>query len=196
MENQMKTKRLILYLVTLISLLLSPFAPLAQAREPASPAPRVLQLLDGYAGHLPLIVTNRASTSLLNRYTLQYVLDTQSLVSTGELQADCDDLRITFDNGSLESELDRIVEGCNTAATLISFRNREIIPIGASDLRYHLYYNNPSAGAPPANPANVYTFYDDFQDGDASNWETLEGTWGVVDDGGNYVYRYSGGGTN
>jgi peptidoglycan/xylan/chitin deacetylase (PgdA/CDA1 family) len=196
MENQMKTKRLILYLVPLISLLLSPFAPAAQAREPASPAPRVLQLLDGYAGHLPLIVTNRASTALLNRYTLQYVLDTQSMVSAGELQADCDDLRITFDNGSLESELDRIVEGCNTAATLISFRNREIIPIGASDLRYHLYYNNPAAGAPPANPANVYTFYDDFQDGDASNWETLEGTWGVVDDGGNYVYRYSGGGTN
>lgn len=172
----MKRKTLLINILALVSLLLNPFIPLAQAMEPAAPAPRVLLELDGYAGHLPLIVTNRASTLLPNRYTLQYVLDTQSLVSAGELQADCDDLRITYDNGTLESELDRIVEGCNTTATLISFRNREIIDIGASDLGYHLYYNNLSAGAPPAEPANVYTFYDDFQDGDASNWIPADGS--------------------
>ncbi|HWQ84093.1 MAG TPA: Ig-like domain-containing protein, partial [Anaerolineales bacterium] len=192
----MKTKRLLLNLLPLIALLLNPFAPLAVAMEADAPTLRVKADLAGYAGHIQLSVTNQASTQIPNRYTLQYILDTQSLISAGELQADCDDLRVTYVDGVNEFELDRVVEGCNTPTTTLSFRNREIVAIGGTDLGYHVYYNNPGAGAPPASPFNVYTFYDDFQDGSAAEWIAADGTWGVFDDGGNFVYRYTGGGTN
>ena len=67
-------------------------------------------------------------------------------------------------------------------------------PGGWRYLDYHLYYGNDLAGPAPAVPGNVFAFYDDFQDGDAAGWNAAKGSWAVVDDGGNYIYRYSGGG--
>ena len=92
-------------------------------------------------------------------------------------------------------ELDRLVEGCNTTSTAVTFRTQAGIAVGGTDANYRLHYGQATATNPPANPNNVYAVYDDFQDGDAAGW-TTKGTWGVVNESGNYFYRYTGGGAN
>jgi hypothetical protein len=143
----------------------------------------------------PLPVLNNA-TELPTGYTVAYVLDTAALVGEGKLQPDCVDLRVTYGTDPSETELDRLVEGCNSTATTIRFRTQASIPVAGEDAGYHLYYGNADAGPAPADPSNVYALFDDFQDGDATGWNPAKGTWSVVDDGGNYVYRYTGGGAN
>jgi len=143
-----------------------------------------------------LDVRNNATALLPSGYTVSFVLDTQSLVSLGQMQANCADLRVTHNDGGTESELDRLVEGCNTSATTVTFRTQAEVGIGSTDTDYRLYYSNPAAANPPQNPSNVYAFYDDFQDGDAAGWNGADGTWSVVNDGGNYIYRYTTGGAN
>ncbi len=143
--------------------------------------------------HAGLEVRNNATASLPSGYTVRLVLNTADLISQGQMQDNCTDLRITYDNGVVESELDRLVEGCNTVSTTVLFQTQAEISLGGTDTAYQLYYGNPLAPAPPADPGNVYAFYDDFEDGDASEW-SVKGTWSVVDDGGNHIYRYTGGG--
>ena len=150
----------------------------------------------GWAYHSELNVHNNASTTLPIGYTAGYVLDTASLISLNRLQPDCDDLRVTYGVDPAETELDRLVEGCNTASTTVRFSTQAAVPVGGDDHNYHLYYGNELAGAAPADPGTVFAFFDDFQDGNADGWNPAKGTWGVVDDGGNFIYRYTGGGAN
>lgn len=150
----------------------------------------------GWAYHSILDVHNNASTPLPTGYTTGYVLDTASLIGQNLLQSDCDDLRVTYSVDPTETELDRLIDGCNTSFTTVKFRTQADIPVGGGDHNYHLYYGNDSAGAAPANPQNVFAFFDDFRDGDAIGWVVTKGTWGVVNDAGNYVYRYTGSGSN
>ena len=100
-----------------------------------------------------------------------------------------------FDDGAVQTELDRVVEGCNTTGTIIRFRTQAAIAVGAADARYRMDFGNALGTGAPENPANVYAFYDDFQDGNDAGW-TKKGTFAVVNDGGNYIYRYSTGGAN
>ena len=194
----MNIKQFLINSFILLALLLNPFSYFVRADIPA--VEQLLAPIDDpenlpdYLGDLRMEVRNQASMPLPAGYTVEYVLDTASLVTAGELQADCDDLRISYNDGSNENEIDRLVQGCNTASTTVLFRTQTLIAVGASDTGYHLNYNNPSAGAPPAAPGNVYAFYDDFQDGNADGWNAAKGAWGVVDDGGNFIYRYTGGG--
>ena len=153
-----------------------------------------LENMIGWTYHSVLNVHNNASTPLPVGYTTGYVLDTATLISQNDLQSDCDDLRVAYGVDAAETELDRLVEDCNTISTTVWFRTQAEIPVGGDDFDYHLYYGNDLAGAAPANPGNVFAFFDDFQDGDAAGWSVGKGTWGVVDDGGNWIYRYSGGG--
>jgi hypothetical protein len=141
-----------------------------------------------------LEVENNASSALPAGYTVELVMDTASLIAAGQMQAGCADLRISFEDGVTEVELDRLVEGCNSASTTITFQTQAEIATAGSDPRYRLHYGNPAAANPPQEPAAVYSFYDDFEDGDAAAWSAVKGTWAVVDDGGNYVYRYTGDG--
>jgi hypothetical protein len=154
--------------------------------------------LPGWTYQTSLQILNNATSALPSGYTVIYTLDTATLVTGGQMLANCNDLRIVY-NGGAEVELDRLVSGCNTATTQIQFHTQAAIGTSGTDTNYILYYGNPSAGTPPSNPANVFAFYDDFQGdtagGDANGW-TTKGTWGVVDDAGNYVYRYTTGGAN
>ena len=89
-------------------------------------------------------------------------LDTQSLIAAGELQPDCDDLRVLYYDGIGWQELPRHVIGCNSASTDIRFALAADIPANSSDTNYYLYYGNPSAGAPASlSPTNVYLWFDD-----------------------------------
>jgi len=100
----------------------------------------------GYAGYTARVAT----------------LDTASLVSAGDLQPDCSDLRVLYYNTIGWQELPRHVIGCNTPATDIRFALAADIPASTLDDNYYLYIDNPAAGAAPGvTPTNVYLWYDD-----------------------------------
>ena len=75
-----------------------------------------------------------------------------------------DDVRIVYQTDTDIVELDRIGDAWNSTNTTISFKIQSEIPADAErgSGHYFVYYNNPQAGLPPATPANVYIFYDDF----------------------------------
>ena len=110
--------------------------------------------------------------------SVRLVLDTESLVNDGKLLEDGDDLRVVWETGSTLVELDRVAETpFNSDSTEVWFKTQAPIPGNGRDSNYYIYYGNPSAGAPPADPVNVYALWDDF-DGDAldlSRWYVTAG---------------------
>jgi hypothetical protein len=160
--------------------------------RPASAEDRISQAsaMPGWSDSLLLSIHNHAAVPLLAGYTVRYTLDTSNLIGQGQMQPDCDDLRIAYNDGTTETELDRVLEGCNTSATVVLFRSQAEIAVGGDGGGYRLYYGNPDAAPAPANPGNVYAFYDDFQDGNADGWNPAKGNWAVFNDSGNYAYRY------
>ena len=98
-----------------------------------------------------------------NGYTARVpVLDTQTLITNGEMLADCSDLRVLYYDGLAWQELPRHVLGCNTATTDIRFMLSADIPASTSDDNYYIYYGNPAPAALPAmSETNVYLWYDD-----------------------------------
>lgn len=106
------------------------------------------------------IVNNNASAALPSNYTVNLTFDHSSLVSANQSLTSGDDVRVVY-NGA--TELDRInVTAFNTGTTVIVFRTQADIQAGGNASNYELYYGNPSASAPPADPNNVYLFWDDF----------------------------------
>jgi hypothetical protein len=107
-------------------------------------------------------------------YTLSITFDHAALVGAGKSQADGDDIRLLYWNGSAWVELDRYLDpssSWNDASTSLWFKTQAGIPASGSDSDYYLYYGNPAAGSAPANPGNVVLFMDDFESGDLSGWD-------------------------
>lgn len=96
-----------------------------------------------------------------NGYTVQFTIDTQSLISGGKMQSSGNDLRIVYLNGADWEEIDRHVIDINTATTKVRFRLRNNISASSFDDNYYLYYSNMAAGSGPTNLSNVYLWYDD-----------------------------------
>jgi len=60
----------------------------------------------------------------------------------------------------------------------------------------YMYYGNPSASS-VSNGSAVFEFFDDFEDGNISDWTTTSGTTSVVSGlSGNYAIKHTGDGTN
>ncbi|MBU7018122.1 MAG: DUF2341 domain-containing protein, partial [Theionarchaea archaeon] len=91
-------------------------------------------------------------------YTCTFTMDT-----TGALQSG-DDIRIVYQTDTQAVELDRIGDIWNNTNTEISFKIQSEIPENTErgTGTYYVYYGNPQAGPPPANPSLIYLFYDDF----------------------------------
>jgi len=112
-----------------------------------------------YSDRQVLKVKNTSSESLAANTTLQIHADTSSLAS---VQADCDDVRIVYYNGSTNTELDRYYQidpgasSCtDSTSTLIAFPLQATLAAGSSSDAYYLYYGYDSASA-PANPEDGY----------------------------------------
>ncbi len=193
----MSKRRVLLNGIVLVAMVfnISPMSAMASppTSPPLAPMPRAAMALPGYGDAIQIEARNNATSTLPSGYTIRLSLDTASLISQGRMQADCDDLRVTFMSGA-ETELNRLVEGCNSSSTAVAFRTQADIALGGTDVNYYLYFGNAAAANPPSDPAQVYAFYDDFQDGSADGWNAAKGTWNVVNDNGNYVYRYTEGG--
>lgn len=143
-----------------------------------------------YARRRPLTVTTgpTAPHGGYAGYTVRAVLDTEALIAAGTLRADCADLRVVRAEGSGWSELDRIVEGCGTAATEVWFALADDLADGATDTSTWLYHDHAEAGPGPADPGAVYLAHDDFEaqtPGQApAGWSASgEVAWGVPEAG-------------
>lgn len=119
-----------------------------------------------------LTITNRSPSVLPKTYEIKLTFDHQKLVSEGKSLANGDDIRVVYFNGVSFSQIDRYLDplasGWNQTDTTIWFRLQEPISSapGASD-KYAIYYgaDGVTAANPPANPANVFVFFDNFESG-------------------------------
>src|SRR5581483_8961032 len=96
------------------------------------------------------------SASSLTDFTIHVVVDTATLITAGKMQSDCDDIRITDNNGKLLSySLDTGSSACNTSITNIWFKAASISSPTAT---FYLYYGNPSA----TNNQNASKVFDEY----------------------------------
>jgi len=117
------------------------------------------------AGAASGVFTLQAPIDVMNApegYTIALAFDHGSLVADGKSLASGDDVRVEYDDGSGPVEIDRVLDDSstwNTTGTIVYFR----IQPGMGT--YRLKYGNPDADAPPANPNQVFIYYDTFDGG-------------------------------
>lgn len=131
------------------------------------------------------ITAGTAGVSTSNTLTLNK--DFAALVSGSKMQADHDDLRIVYWNGSSNTELDRDYLSQELASSpsnqTVRFKAQAAITAGFSDDGYYLYYGNSGATNPPVNYSNVYQGYQDFSTDviGGGSWVVLAGSgWSVT----------------
>ncbi len=117
-----------------------------------------------YSGKRNLVIQNNTpGVTLPVGYPVHLQFDGASVPTAAELYAasqagvKCDDLRVVYDN---MTELDRVVQTCNSSAIDIWFRSQIDIAGGAADSAAHqLYYGNASPDPPKADPNQVWYPY-------------------------------------
>lgn len=136
------------------------------------------------------------SAAIPTNYSVPLILDHAALVTAGKSQADGDDVRVLYRNGTGWLELDRALDansGWDAASTKIWFKLQAAIAATTSDNNYYLYYGNAGAANPPANRSNIYLFFDDFEGGNLNKWTIASGLWQVATDQprtGTYSLKY------
>jgi len=133
-----------------------------------------------YAERLNVVVTGRGAAAP-TQYSLSVTIDHARMVATGRSLASGNDVRVVYWNGGGWLELDRRLDdqsAWNNARTVLWFRTQAALGALATDDNYYIYFGNAAAGAPPSNWANVFLFYDDFNDAsfDAARWTCTAGT--------------------
>jgi hypothetical protein len=103
------------------------------------------------------------SSIALASYPIKFTIDTASLVASGKMQNDCDDVRITNSDGTA---IDFVVELCNTANSEIW---AEIPSIANGATEIYMFYGYPSA-TKAGNGINTFAYYEDFDDGSLTGW--------------------------
>jgi hypothetical protein len=128
-----------------------------------------------WTNRVPITVQNTSSSAALPiRYSVKATLNTSSLITAGQMLANCADLVVIYFDGTTNHEIDRVINNCGTTSTDVWFALQRPIAAGAQDTGYDLYYGNPSAGTPPSNGMNVFLFYEDWENG-ASHWMSAGG---------------------
>lgn len=118
----------------------------------------------------------------LTDFQVAITLDTVSLITAGKMQGDCDDLRITDQNGQiLPHWIEENNPGCNNAATKVWVKIPTVHK-GANATTVYAYYGNAQAEN-AENGDNVFEFFDDFSGSslDTNKWtEEIRGSGGIV----------------
>jgi regulation of enolase protein 1 (concanavalin A-like superfamily) len=101
-------------------------------------------------------------------YSIALVFDHAALVAEEKSEADASDLVLAYDDGTELAEIDRVLEPTsewNSASTVLWFRT-------GGDGAHFLYYDRRGGtGAPKADPAAVFDFFDDFEGNElAEGW--------------------------
>ncbi len=126
----------------------------------------------GYLYRQPLPVSAGAVAAPKD-YSVSLTFNHADLVSGSKSQADGDDIRVSYWNGSSWIELDRLLDpgsSWNNATTKIWFMTQASVPPTSSDNNYRLHYGNASVSSPPAEGDNVFVIFDGFETGDLTGW--------------------------
>lgn len=136
-----------------------------------------------YSHRRQITITNNVASTLGSGYSTFLTTDTASMVSSGKVLSNGNDLRVVRWTGSSWAEIDRDIIDMNTNSTHVWFKAQEDIPASGSDSNYYMYYDNPGAGSAPANKSNVYLWFDDFNRADNPDI-TTEASYSVKTGGG------------
>lgn len=120
------------------------------------------------------VTVTAGSEILTTTHTVDLSYDLATLVSAGKVQADFDDVRLVWWNGSANVEVDLDILDSNTER----FKIQSQIAAAGSDNNYFLYYGNPDTTVRSTRLAGVYDYYASFN---ALNGTTY-GTWQEVGD--------------
>ena len=116
-------------------------------------------------------ITNSSGSNLTD-FQVSFNLDTASLISSGKMQSDCDDIRITDVSGNiLPHWIEENNPGCNNSATKIWTKVPSLPTSGAT---VYVYYGNSSA-TNTENGDQVFQFFDGFN---GSSLNT--GKWTII----------------
>jgi len=117
-------------------------------------------------------ITNIASNSVLRKwYTINMTVE--NLTGSGKMQADYDDVRVTYNATGTDVELNRIISAYNSTHFLLQFAAQANITNGTiSTNEYWLYYGNAAANSPPTNKSLVYLYWTNFSSYDFTEVDT------------------------
>ncbi len=102
---------------------------------------------------------NISSSSNQTNFQISLSVGTSSLIAADKMQSDCDDIRLTDQNGQLLSHwIETGTYACNTTNTRIWVKVPSLFTSGTN---IFLYYGNASASS-TQNGDQVFEFFDDF----------------------------------
>ncbi len=112
-----------------------------------------------------VIIDNTANGTELHGHQVNLKVNTQNLITAGDLQNDGADLRFMTDD--CDPLCHSVDEGMNSSNTDIWVKV-DTIAAGSKDTIY-MYYGNSAAGD-VADSTCVFDFYEGFEDGNTNNW--------------------------
>lgn len=122
-----------------------------------------------YNYRMPINITNPDNETLMIYSTVNFTLNTATLISTGKMKSDCSDLRVVFND---DTELNRTflndtflgtTGGCNDASSVVMFMTQENITSGTENTTgYYMYYGYTGYGDVPNNTNSIFLSYDSF----------------------------------
>ena len=157
-----------------VALTLGAFAPDLGDADLAAPVdegePCAIGARCSYAHRRQLTIHNGSAAALPAGYTVRVPINT-TVIAAGAARADLADVRLFVDapGGERPRVIDLAPPGQARALWLAL---AQPIAAGASDSSYSLYYGNAAATTPPADPAQVFAFWDGFDNGAqlAAHW--------------------------
>jgi len=127
--------------------------------------------LSGWAYRRPIRINNTGNPNNLTYYQVLVTVDTAFLIAQGKMRSDCGDIRFTDSDGVTLLPY-WIESGINTSTTKIWVK---VPAIPASSIyTIYMYYGNSSALS-QSDGTKVFDFFDDFEDGDVSDWVIFSG---------------------
>jgi hypothetical protein len=124
--------------------------------------------LAGWTYRKVVTISNTGPT--LTDYQASITIDTATLIYAGRMRSDCGDIRFIDDDGSTYLPY-WIESGPNTISTKIWIK----IPSVPTSKTIYLYYGNAVATYNNSTGGtNTFIFFDDFESGTLSKWDTTE----------------------
>lgn len=162
--------------LVLVVLLLAAMHQLSAPQPQASAAPPG-DWSSSYA-HKRLINIDASTSAVPAGYQIDVTFDHGALVAAGQSLASGNDVRVVYWSGQTYTEVDRVLavgSSWNSSATKIYFKSINGLAASSTNTDFYLFYGNPAAGSPPADPNNVYDLYEDWSSGsiNGSKWGTL-----------------------
>jgi hypothetical protein len=148
-----------------------------RVRQYANPEPAVsIGPEDGWSRRAPVTINNPGSS--LTDYQVRV-----DVTYDADMQSNFDDIRFREPDGS--TELSHWRESYIASTSAIFWVKVPSIPSGSRTI--YMYYGNSTASSASDGDA-TFEFFDDFEDGDISDWfQYVNGTVQIANDGGNYV---------